>query len=120
MQHEFRVPAFALLAENGNSANSSAKCFFALFRLIVISLFPLKYIDDNGGPLADIETGEIFSDIQHKGIHNFTIGKRLRRDNCSGSMNALLPHGDALYVADIDPLSRTVFLVSFSKPTESL
>ncbi|KAL3103332.1 hypothetical protein niasHS_002518 [Heterodera schachtii] len=93
-----------------NKKESTGICFIGRKRKF--SQFIGQYIDDNGGPLADIETGEIFPDIQHKGIHNFTIGKRLRRDNCSGSMNALLPHGDALYVADIDPLSRTVFLCS--------
>uniref|UniRef100_A0A183CBE8 tRNA-5-taurinomethyluridine 2-sulfurtransferase n=1 Tax=Globodera pallida TaxID=36090 RepID=A0A183CBE8_GLOPA len=72
--------------------------------------FLCKYIDSDSGPLIDIDTGMTISGIRHKGIHNFTIGKRLRMENCIGCLEKLSPHGDALYVAGIDQSSRSVYL----------
>lgn len=58
-----------------------------------------------------MENGQRILGITHKGIHNFTIGKRVRPLDCTNPLNEMLTNSDALYVADIDPRTQTVYLV---------
>uniref|UniRef100_A0A914GTX9 tRNA-5-taurinomethyluridine 2-sulfurtransferase n=1 Tax=Globodera rostochiensis TaxID=31243 RepID=A0A914GTX9_GLORO len=108
-KNEVRAMAFSEGLEFfANKKESTGICFIGRKRKF--GEFLGKYIDSDSGPLIDIDTGKTISGIWHKGIHNFTIGKRLRMENCIGSLEKLSPHGDALYVAGIDRSSRSVYL----------
>lgn len=64
--------------------------------------FLLKYIEPVSGKFVDSNTGTVIHGVTHSGIHNFTLGKRIRNtflySNCEG-----------LFVSGLDFKTQTVY-----------
>lgn len=64
-----------------------------------------KYIEPVSGKFVDSNTGTVIHGVTHSGIHNFTLGKRIRNtflySNCEG-----------LFVSGLDFKTQTVYFVS--------
>lgn len=82
-----------------------------------------KYIPQADGHFVDVHNGKEIANIKHNGVHNFTIGKRIHfhgtkeSNNCRNnafSLHYQIPSSEGLYVADIDPVSQIVYVVSLN------
>lgn len=62
-----------------------------------------QYIEPVVGPVKDIDTGKVI--FEHKGIHHYTIGKRITMvpDHCQSAVG--------LFAAGLDDKTQTVWVV---------
>jgi tRNA-5-taurinomethyluridine 2-sulfurtransferase len=71
--------------------------------------FLSKFIDPIEGHFVDIDSGKRILNLKHKGVHNFTIGKRIPPQMNAGKLMGNNTEG--LYVAEIDAKNQTIFVV---------
>lgn len=69
--------------------------------------FISQYIEPVIGPAKDIDTGKVI--FEHKGIHHYTIGKRITMvpDHCQSAVG--------LFAAGLDDKTQTLWVTSFFK-----
>lgn len=88
------------------SATLSANIIDISF-IVVNFLVPLlQYIEPVIGLAKDIDTGKVL--FEHRGIHHYTIGKRIRTvpDSCQSSVG--------LFAAAVDDKTQTLWVVRVS------
>jgi tRNA-specific 2-thiouridylase len=63
-----------------------------------------KYIKPKPGPIIEIESGRVIG--EHKGTHNYTLGKRVTVDE------KIFPNHEGLFVIKCDTENNTIYAVS--------
>lgn len=64
-----------------------------------------KYIQEKPGPIIEVTTGRVIG--EHKGTHNYTLGKRVSVDQ------RLHPNHDGMFVSKCDFVNNILYVVSF-------
>uniref|UniRef100_A0A915DWY8 tRNA-5-taurinomethyluridine 2-sulfurtransferase n=1 Tax=Ditylenchus dipsaci TaxID=166011 RepID=A0A915DWY8_9BILA len=94
------------LEKTASRQESMGICFVGKKKLF--SEFLDKYIEPvTHGRFVDAESGETFEDLSHTGIHNFTIGKRIR---LASMISCTSVENDGLYVSGTNFATQTVYL----------